>query len=477
MALFNIPGLSDTLRAEEDREFSRAGAVGRMSLGELIGSTAYGGSAAALRGIGEAGAGLLGYDIRSDAVKRAAAGAAVQRRLQGVDVNDPAVYLPALIEALKAEGFVAESFEAAKEYRNWQDRQRTAERLETKDAETARLAQLRMDSRDKTSPLMQAVDKIAKIEDELAALPDVSPKRAPLVRQRDLIINSLQKSQGVKAVDSGDTISIFTSDGTLLREIPKGVSPDTKARIDAKGAGVAVEDNGVPTVDGAVVGQDPPGATAVSDSVAGSFSKDVANTGELIRALADFKDEFSGSPLARVLGIVGAQDFVLNIDRLKGGAPEASLWWMRYKAVVTQIRNALFGATLTKGEELAFREISAATSDEPDTARGMISQMIVATIAKLETTVRSYRDSGRKTAGFQRQIVDLRRDHEAAKRLAQQGGPKERKDPLAPEAAGVDSEIAKLKQLARTQGPAAATKHFDSLPPEVKREIEAKLRK
>jgi len=86
---------------------------------------------------------------------------------------------------------------------------------------------------------------------------------------------------------------------------------------------------------------------AVPDGLATRIQGEVDTALALRSALGSFKDDFGGNALGSIENIV--QGFTGSV-----GTPGQRDWWSAFAATDNQIRNKLFGASLTEGEKAAY---------------------------------------------------------------------------------------------------------------------------
>lgn len=151
----------------------------------------------------------------------------------------------------------------------------------------------------------------------------------------------------VQQVDLGDRVQIMGSGGEILREIPKGRSPNSPTRVQTVDLGDRI---GVLGPDGEVVREVPKGRQPRPVDNAGR--DDLTKVGtpalEMSALLRDFKDDYGGYRL----GAIG--DFDNARRRNFGDDTGQAQWWQRYNAAANEVRHSLFGSALTATEKTAF---------------------------------------------------------------------------------------------------------------------------
>lgn len=256
LGLFNFGQQPDPRQAEMERRRQQIIQMSQNTAHQNIGAQQAMGAANAAQGIGTLARGAVGAvtgaDVRSDQQKLAAVRAQVAAALKGTDMQDPDKVYPVLIRVLQQAGLVPQAMAAAREYEEIKKGRRTEERSvrelerrEVKDANDARLRELKLQQYDPRSPLNKAIDQLAALRAKRDALPEGSRERANADRAIEVMESNLMKAHkgSVKSVDLTDRVQIINSeDGTVIREIPKGVSPKDAAKASAKSAAAAAAD-------------------------------------------------------------------------------------------------------------------------------------------------------------------------------------------------------------------------------------------
>lgn len=105
------------------------------------------------------------------------------------------------------------------------------------------------------------------------------------------------------------------------------------------------------------------GAKPLSSPMQKEFGELGDQYAQVKNSVASFKDEYASRG---VMGMGG--ELVNNKDRLFGGS-EAANWWQQYDRYKNVVRNNLFGASLTAGEQAAFEAADITPNMDANTIR------------------------------------------------------------------------------------------------------------
>ena len=101
-----------------------------------------------------------------------------------------------------------------------------------------------------------------------------------------------------------------------------------------------------------------------------------------------FNKRFVGRPISGGMGI--------SINKVVGSDKELANWWQSYQSYVAEVRNTLFGATLTKNEKDSFNKFTVDPSMNSDIAIANLTRQQEITEAALarraRTTALTYGD-------------------------------------------------------------------------------------
>jgi len=305
---------------------------------------------------------LTGSDMRDPAQKVRGVQQQMAQALQGVDPSDIDKAYPIMIGILRDNGMVPEAMAMAKEYEDLKQKKATHTRLETKDANDARLRQLRLDQHDPRSALQKNVDGLQALMTKRDQLPEGSPERKnadqAIVRMQEAI--SKTHYGMVTFNDLGDRVEVVNKeDGNVIRTVLKGNDPNKKSDGDP-----ATEDK-------------------VKNTPSNQLSKwgtAVTNVDKFATLSGAFNPRYTGGTLSKIASATGFSDLMLRIEALRGADPEASAWWSNYANLIVRIRHEIFGATLTQGEQTAFDSVRAMVGMPPgtilDRVRGQASDAL-----------------------------------------------------------------------------------------------------
>lgn len=112
--------------------------------------------------------------------------------------------------------------------------------------------------------------------------------------------------------------------------------------------------------------KDQPGGKALLQGTVEKLTKDAGRRDNLVSMSATFKDEFAGNKVGgsteNLLGRMGA-------DKVGLATEGQSDWWQRYDKHKNEVRNELFGASLTASEQAAFEAADVTPNMHPDRIR------------------------------------------------------------------------------------------------------------
>lgn len=104
------------------------------------------------------------------------------------------------------------------------------------------------------------------------------------------------------------------------------------------------------------------------DNAAQRLSEEIGTLSALDRAIGGFQDDYAGNTITG-----GLENTVQN--RISSfGTPGQAQWWADFAATDNQIRNALFGASLTSGEKEAYNKTTITPSMDPKQVRDNLTQ-------------------------------------------------------------------------------------------------------
>lgn len=126
----------------------------------------------------------------------------------------------------------------------------------------------------------------------------------------------------------------------------------------------------------------------------------------LERALANFRDDYAGN------SITGGLENTIQ-RRISGfGTPGQQDWWSDVQATDNTLRHALFGASLTAGEQRAWQQTTVSPDMAPDLVRTNLQRRLEIARAALRRQARTYRANGyneeaiREALGERQSLID-----------------------------------------------------------------------
>jgi hypothetical protein len=342
------------------------------------------------RGAVQTGAAALGYDARSPGEQEDDAVAAAKRQVQqlGFDPEKPESidqFYRQVIGILQRQGLVAQAMQVAKEYQT-QKAATTRANAETSKAEAAKARAAQLGPR-----LLQLMDALEAAQTKLAGTPEEDPAYAALEQRVAMLTSAIEKEgvqKGIKVVNAGNKVQIVDSKtGDPIREIAVGAKPkapgtgtgekpqkstqldrdraryrELMARKDELSEDEKLElkmlENKLKM--GEDEGRIPPAEQAAKIGTA------ISNMREFVDLSKRFRKDFSGGTFAKIAAVAGLENQLSMVKRMAGSNPVASAWWQNYYELIAAIRNALFGASLTGSEGIAFDQIKTSPGDEPN---------------------------------------------------------------------------------------------------------------
>jgi hypothetical protein len=421
--------------AQERLDLERA----RLSLGDAAAYTAAQGGRMVGKGLGQLAGGALGVDTRSkeevNAAKIEEVKAAVARELGGIDPADPKFadrFYPAVIRALIAQKMPFEAAQVQKEYQ--------AQRIGAQKAATGQAAvdQRRADADERNklaraklsrmgSELVQLTDEIQRLQDELLkgdpADPGYKTKEIAienLIRALDAKVKAAGGS--VKLADAGDKVVVLDAQGNTVREITKGAKPMSE---DQAADNRRAQDKQDKAKDGKqLTSQQVAAFAAVKDQLQ-----------SLARLAGTFRADFSGGFFSKIGTALGLEDQVQSMQRLYGDNRDAVAWWEAYARIMTAIRKAIYGATLTAGEKSAFAQIKASIGDDPQQVIRTLRQQAEAAAQELNSYWTTQKHGGFAVDNLEPDVRAAQSAAEAMPAAPQPAPSAARRAPRAPAAA------------------------------------------
>ena len=320
---------------------------------------------------------LTGTDTRSTPDKMRAVQQQMTQALQGVNPEDIDKAYPIMIRILQQNGMTPEAMAMAQEYEKLKNTKRTADRLETKEANDVRLRQLKLDQHDPRSPLQKSIKGLEDLMAKRDAMPEGSQQRANADVAIETMIGNISKETkgSVVTVDAGDYMEIINKeDGTLIRRIAKGNDPNKKGGDLDPVTGKAKKD--------------------ASDTTLRELPLALNDVAELARLSQSFHPSYVLPPglqrlAAKIATGAGFEDKVQIIQNLFGANQAAAAWWSAYASLMINVRHAKFGATLTANEKASFNLIQALMVKSPDDTINKLKEQATAAFTATDKETKS----------------------------------------------------------------------------------------
>lgn len=393
-------------------------------------------------GLGKALGAAVGADTRSVAERVKA-----QVQEAGVDPNDIDKYYPTLIRALASNGAVLEAREVAKEYEELrlkqQDRKVKQQNADTALAKQQATAQFLKDKAAAIGkgPFTEKMQAYADILTRLQATNPTDPEYGQLTNMARMV----EASFGIKAKDGVKVVPASKyGQGGVVKVNPDGsfVFVPVDEMNKAGESGDAKTDTQNPDA--------PSGSKTLPGGQLEKLASGAANVLALTKLANEFREDFSGGVLLKVAGVLGAEDLVLNMQKIFNTNPAAARWWQSYKTLITQIRHELFGATLTEGERTAFEQIKANLAQPPEGVLSFVRNQATDAVHALEERVQQFGAGGYNVSGLYPRLqaaksgvqtipaAPRRRNGNGAKPVPKPGAvaPEPKKEPQAPSNGG-----------------------------------------
>jgi hypothetical protein len=321
---------------------------------------------------------ITGSDTRRPEDKLAAVQAQMAQAMRGIDPTDVDAAYPVMIKVLQANGMTPEAMAMAKEYEAIRTQKRTATRLETKDANDARLRQLKLDQFDPRSPLQKNIKELEALMTRADSLPE-GPAKTRALELVEVAKNNIAKETkgSVLVEDSGAFLEVINKeDGTLIRRIAKSNDPNKKSDDDPS---------------------KPKDKTAAADKSILDMTAAVNDVTSLVRLSQSFHPSYVLGPgmarlAAKIATGAGFNGKVQMINQLFGDNRAGAAWWGAYARLITDIRHAMFGATLTAGETAAFDLIQALIVKSPDDTVNQLKEAATEATTKVESEIAALGD-------------------------------------------------------------------------------------
>ena len=149
--------------------------------------------------------------------------------------------------------------------------------------------------------------------------------------------------------------------------------------------------------------RDANGGKPLGQNVVDRLTKDAGKLDNLTGLIGGFRDDFAGNTVTgaieNVAGRLGGEDFGL-------ATPGQAEWWQQYDRLKNEVRNELFGASLTAGEKAAFEAADVNPRMDPKVIRKNLSTQSRLIQAALTRKARSWaaqgynRDAIREASGI-----------------------------------------------------------------------------
>jgi hypothetical protein len=114
---------------------------------------------------------------------------------------------------------------------------------------------------------------------------------------------------------------------------------------------------------------------------------------------SSFKDDYVGN-------LAGAAENLMGRTFKGGGTPGQADWWQRYQAQINNVRNELFGAALTPGEQIEFEKAIITPSMKADLARTNLARQNTILQRSIDRKRQSYK-AGRYNMGEVEPLIQI----------------------------------------------------------------------
>lgn len=150
-----------------------------------------------------------------------------------------------------------------------------------------------------------------------------------------------------------------------------------------------------------LTGQLPPANSENGKPLSSAMEKDIGSIAEKLSSLREFNSTFDNSYAAR--GVMGMGGDLNNLyDRTIGSGSAAANWWQQYDKYKNIVRNELFGASLTTGEQTAFEKADI----NPNMNAETIKKNIETQMRVLERSA-ARRAASLKAQGYNKGAIDM----------------------------------------------------------------------